>query len=252
VGAAELVAPPHAALGTLLEAERYLVLIERGRPSRYHLIQSHVAAALGSGGSLADCRRLLVKLCGAPLPETVDERLSAWQDRFGAVGVRPAVLLEARSEAEMEAVLAGDAVRPFVRRRLGPTAAEVAAADALQLASALRDSGHLPRLDAALRLASEPRRAYAGLVDEQVLEFLLISLLAFQRARPEHLAELEGAATLLERLERQFPPERLRQMRVAADRLAGELSASGPPAARPKPRPTRRRRSRNKPGLSLP
>src|SRR5207302_971222 len=56
-GAAELVAPPRAQLGTLLDAERYLVLLERGRPSRYHLVQSHVAAALGSGGSLDDCRR---------------------------------------------------------------------------------------------------------------------------------------------------------------------------------------------------
>jgi hypothetical protein len=116
-----------------------------------------------------------------------------------------------------------------VRRRLGPAAAEVAAADALELAAALRNSGHLPRVDAALRLSSEPRRTYPGLVDEHVLEFLLVSLLAFQSARPERLAELEGAPSLIERLEQQFPPERLRVLRNAAERLAGELSAA--PAA---------------------
>jgi hypothetical protein len=229
---AELVAPPRAELGTLLQAERYLVLLRRDRPSRYHLVQSHVAAALGSGGSLAECRRLLLKLTQTSLPTEVDQRLAAWERRFGAVHVRPAVLVEARSETELDAALADERVRPFVRARLGPRAAEVAAADALELAAALRASGHLPQIDAALRLAAEPRRAYAGLVDEQVLEFLLVSLLAFQQARPERLAELEGAPSLLERLERQFPAERLAQLRRAAERLAGELAA-GLAAPRP-------------------
>jgi hypothetical protein len=123
------------------------------------------------------------------------------------------------------------------------TVAEVSAADALELAAALRASGHLPRVDAALRLAAEPRRAYAGLVDEQVLEFLLVSLLAFQTARPERLGELEGALGLLERLERQFPPERLRELRAAASRLAGELGSASGAAARPRKKKRRPRRT---------
>ena len=114
--------------------------------------------------------------------------------------------------------------------------AEVPAGDVLELAAKLREAGHLPRVDAALRLAAEPRRAYAGLVDEQVLEFLLVSLLAFQRARPEQLAQLEGSLTLLERLERQFPRERLGELRAAAARLAGELDSSSPRVARPRKR----------------
>jgi hypothetical protein len=61
-----------------------------------------------------------------------------------------------------------------------------------------------------------------------VLEFLLVSLLAFSHARPERLAELEGAAPLLERLERQFAPERLGELRQAAQRLAGDLSTVRP------------------------
>ena len=232
-----------ANLGTLLEAERYLVLQERGRPSRYHLVQSHVAAALGGGGSIAECRRLLRKLTQGPLPEAVDTKLAAWESRYGALGVRPAVLVEARSEAELDEAIADERVRPFVRARLGPTVAEVPAADVLELAAALRDGGHLPRVDAALRLASEPRRAYAGLIDEQVLEFLLVGLLAFQRARPEYLGELEGSLSLLERLERQFPPERLSQLHAAAVRLAGELGAG---VARPPARPGPRRRRKRK------
>jgi hypothetical protein len=239
-GAAELVAPTRANLGTLLEAERYLVLRQRGRPSRYHLVQSHVAAALGSGGSIADCRRVLRKLTRGPLPESVEERLVAWEGRFGAVSVRPAVLLEARIPAELDEAVADERVRPFVRTRLGPTVAEVAAADVLELAAALRQGGHMPRVDAALRLAAEPRRAYAGLIDEQVLEFLLVALLAFQRARPDYLGELEGSTSLLERLEHQFSPERLSQLRAAAARVAGELGPGSP--ARPKAAPRRRTR----------
>jgi hypothetical protein len=242
---AELVAPPRADLGTLLEAERYLVLHERGRPSRYHLVQSHVAAALGAGGSIDECRRLLRRLTRSTLPETIDARMAAWEQRFGALGVRPAVLLEARSAAELDAAIADDRVRPFIRARLGATLVEVAAAQALELAAALRESGHLPRVDAALRLATDPRRAYAGLVDEQVLEFLLVSLLAFRSAQPEQLAALEGSLVLLERLERQFPPQRLAELRAAANRLAGRLG-SAPPSARSQPKRSATRRKRRR------
>jgi hypothetical protein len=240
-GVAELVAPPRADLGTLLDAERYLVLHERGRPSRYHLVQAHVAAALATGGSIADCRRLLLKLTRSAPPETIEERLAAWEQRFGALSVRPAVVLESRSEAELNEAIADERVRPFVRARLGETVVEVAAAQALELAAVLREGGHLPRVDAALRLSAEPRRAYAGLVDEHVLEFLLVSLLAFQRARPEYLDSLEGSLVLLERLERQFPPQRLAELRAAAAGLAGYVgSAPSPPRPRPKRRRTKR------------
>jgi hypothetical protein len=245
-GPAHLIAPPRADVGVLLEAERYLVLQERGRDSRYHLVQQHVAAALSSGGSIEDCRALLVRLTQSALPGSVEERLQTWSERFGALAIRPAVLLEARDEHELEAALADPSARPFIRRRLGPSVAEVQAADALELAAALRHSEHgehLPRVDAALRLAAEPRRAYGGLVDEQVLEFLLVSLLAFERARPERLAELEGAVGLLERLERQFAPERLAELRQAAQRLAGEVVAAPRRQRAAQPRaPGRRRR----------
>jgi hypothetical protein len=243
-GVAELVAPARADLGTLLEAERYLVLHERGRPSRYHLVQAHVAAALGSGGSIADGRRLLLKLTRGALPEIVEERLTAWEQRFGALSVRPAVLLEARSAAELDDAIADERVRPFMRTRLGTTVVEVPAAQALELAAALRDGGHLPRVDAALRLSADPRRAYAGLIDEQVLEFLLVSLLAFQHAQPEQLAALEGSIVLLERLERQFPPRRLAELRAAADRLAGKLSSAPPPPRSKSKRPVSRKKRR--------
>ena len=231
-GPADLLAPARAALGTLLRAEAYLVLRERSRVSRYHLVQAHVAAALGGGGSIGECRRLLVRLTRAELPQSVAERLAVWEERFGALVVRPAVLIEARSGAELDEAIADERVRPFVRARVGPDAAEVPAADVLELAAKLREAGHLPRVDAALRLAAEPRRAYAGLVDEQVLEFLLVSLLAFQTARPERLSELEGSLTLLERLERQFPRERLADLRAAAARLAGQLASTSGVARR--------------------
>ena len=228
---AELVAPARAQLGLLLQTERYLVLRERGRVSRYHLVQSHVAASLGSGGSIAECRQLLRQLTQSALPSTVEKRLAAWETRFGALQLRPAVLLEAHSPLELDDAVNDERVRPFVRARLGPTVAEIAAATATELAATLRDAGHLPHVDAALRLAAEPRKAYSGLVDEQVLEFLLVSLLAFQLAWPERLAELEGSEVLLERLEHQFPPQRLAELRLSAERLAGSLRSSPPPTS---------------------
>jgi hypothetical protein len=105
---------------------------------------------------------------------------------------------------------------------------------------ALREAGHLPSVDAALRLSADSRLAYAGLVDEQVLEFLLVSLLAFNAARPEQLAELEGATSLLERLQRQFSDARLTELGHAAARLSGDLRAA--PASAPARRKTRKPR----------
>jgi hypothetical protein len=238
---ADLLAPASAQLGTLLQAERYLVLRQRDRVSHYHLVQSHAAAALAGGGSIAECRQLLGQLTQGELPSAVEERLSTWDRRFGALDIRPAVLLEGRSAAELDAALSDEAARPFVRRRLGSAVAEVAAADALELAGALRGAGHLPRVDAALRLAAEPRRAYGGLVDEQVLEFLLVSLLAFRTAWPERLAELEGSSSLLERLEHQFPPRRLSELRNDAERLAGALTSAPATPRRRARHPARRR-----------
>lgn len=248
-GAATLIATPRVDLGVLLDAERYLVLQERGRQSRYHLVQQHVAAALGSGGSTEECRTLLIRLTQTDLPASVSGRLETWSERFGALVIRPTVVLEARTEADLEAALEDTRARPFIRRRLGTNVAEVQAADALELATALRQADHLPRVDAALRLLAEPHSAArhaSGLLDEQVLEFLLVSLLAFQAARPERLAELEGALSLIERLERQFSRERLNELRADALHLVGELAARPPEAAatRRRARARRRRTSR--------
>jgi hypothetical protein len=190
-----------------------------------------------------ECRGLLERLVRGPLPAAVEALLRTWSQRFGAVVVRPAVILETRAATDLDALQDDLALRPFLRRRLGPTTAEVAAAAVLSLVEALRDAGHLPRVDAALRLAADARQAYTGLVDEQVLEFLLVSLLAFNAARPEQLAELEGATSLLERLQHQFPRARLTELRAAAGRLAGDLRAAPPPSpARRKARNPQRRR----------
>jgi hypothetical protein len=215
-------APARADLGQLLRAERYLRLEYRAQISRYRLERGDVAAALQAGGSVDECRRLLVGL-GGPLPEAVEAGLAEAEAEFGALVLRPAVLLEARSAGEL------DALDPALfRSRPGPTVAEVPASQALAVAEELRRLGHLPRVDASLRLLAG-RRAFQALVDEQVLEFLLVSLLAFERARPEALAQLEGAPALTDRLEGLFPEERLAQLRAAADHLAGRLTSEPPP-----------------------
>ncbi len=239
-GGPRLDAPARADLGVLLQAERYLHLTARGQPSRYGLERDRVAAALSTGGSVHECRELLQRLSRGPLPEAVAERLAEWESRFGALVLRPTVVLEARTAADLEAAQALDEVKTFVRRALAPNVAEIPASHALDVARALRAAGHLPQVDAALRLMSG-RKAYAALVDEHVLEFLLVSLLAFQRARPEQLAQLEGSLDLLDRLEGLFPPEKLETLRLAASRLAGELHG-GSRAVSPRRKPRKPRR----------
>ena len=72
----------------------------------------------------------------------------------------------------------------------------------------------------------------------------LVSLLAFRQARPEQLAQLEGSLSLLDRLERQFPRERLAELHAAADHLAGELATAAATAPGPRRRAKRARRRR--------
>lgn len=236
-----LAAPARADLASLLRAERFLRLVRRGPVSVYALDAERVAATLQAGGSAAAIRSLLVSLTASDPPEAIQERLRHWESAAGALHLRPAVLLEGTSRDLLDTVLALEGVRGGVRRRIGETVAEVAGSRAVELAEAMQRAGHLPRVDASLRLMAG-RRAYPGLVDEQVLEFLLLSLLAFRRARPEALARLEGALNLLDQLEALFPADRLQALRLAAANLSAELtsSVSLPAPARPAPR---RRRS---------
>jgi hypothetical protein len=190
-----------------------------------------MALALSAGGSILELRQLLGRLTGASLPAEVDARLSDWERRFGAIALRPAVLLEAREASDLDAVQELRAIRRVIRRRLSPTVAEVAASQAPTLVDMLHSAGHLPRVDAALRLMAG-RNAYAAMVDERVLEFLLTCLLALREVRPEQLAHLEGSLDLVERLEDLFPPEELKSIHEAAAQLAGILNSAPRAASR--------------------
>lgn len=235
-----LLASPWSDLGLLLRVETYLTLEERGQTSRYRLRQARAAEALGRGGSVAEARELLEELTGSSLPDAVAALLTSWADREGAFQIRPAVLLEARSADALDAVLEDREAAPLVRGRVGERTVEVAASHALALDALLRKRGELPKVDAALRLLSG-RRAYAQLVDEEVLELLLVLLWGLEAARPEHLAQLEGAPALLRRLETLFPPERNQDLRRTADRLMGDLIRAPGDTA-----PIRRRGSRGR------
>ncbi|MBI2755814.1 MAG: hypothetical protein HYX52_03795 [Chloroflexi bacterium] len=227
-----LIAPARCDLGTLLEVEPYLHLIARGHPSEYRLDQPSIAGALARGGSVSTARQLLRKL-SEELPPDVAAALDRWEARQGSVRLRPAVLMEVGSSAEAEALRSLDSVGPHIRREVGTGVFEIAGAQAPNVAEALRRAGYLPSVDPALQLMAG-QRGYSGLVDKQVLEFLLVSLLAFQSAQPEHLAQLEGALALLERLEALFPAGQVREARQAAQLLAGSLEARPPPKIKQK------------------
>lgn len=239
-----LLASARADLTTLLRAERYLVLVERAQVSRYCLERFRVAEAMASEGSIAECRTLLLRLGGGTLPELVMDQLDEWGERTGAIALRPTVLLEARDPADLARLRAEDAFREFFRSEadLGPGVAEVPASKVPAFTEALRAAGYFPEVDAALRLMAG-RRAYSSLVDEQVLEFLFASLLAFRAVAPDQVAALEGAPSLLERLESIFPPEHRTRITEAANHLAAALrGATGLPSSAPRRRASAARR----------
>jgi hypothetical protein len=90
------------------------------------------------------------------------------------------------------------------------------------------------------------RNAYAGLVDEQVLEFLYESLVAFSLQASETLAHLEGAASLLDRLRTLFPAERLDALEAMAGKIAGKPGSHPSTGARAPERPRTARHRPNR------
>ena len=185
-------------------------------------------------------RRLSTPACAfdaCAAPARVEDRLRGWQERFGAVSVRPAVLVEARTQPESTRPLPTSAsaawsARGSVRRpRRSPPPTRSSSPPSFGSrppAPGRRRAASVVGPAAGVRQPGGP--AGAGVPAGEPA--------GIPARAPEHLAELEGSATLLERLELQFPPERLRELRAAAARLGGELQARVPV------RKTRRRRTR--------
>lgn len=195
-----LVAPEDTDLSLLWQLEPYLALERRGPPSVYRLTRGSLLRGLEVGGSIDELRALLARATGEALPLAWSVALERWGARAGRFKIQPGVLLLAEREQELDAVLGSPALAAYVRERLGPRAALLMPTQAMEAAEALERLGHLPEVDAALRLMAG-RRAYAALVDQQVLETQLLCLRLLRLLRPSLLEELPQARSLIPRLE---------------------------------------------------
>ena len=229
-----LVASERSDLGLLWQLEPYLALERRGPPSEYRLTRASFARGLEAGGSAADLSRLLERATGGDLMLPFRLALERWGARSGRLRLRPMVVLSAEDPDELSGLLERADVAGLVRERLGPAAAAVTPARAIELAEALERHGHLPEVDAALRLMAG-RRAYSTLVDQHTLETLLFCLRLIGTFKPSLIRELPNAEALTRRLEQALgpiaAPRISRRARAAARRLREQLrtESSRPP-----------------------
>ncbi|MCC7104807.1 MAG: helicase-associated domain-containing protein [Chloroflexi bacterium] len=232
-----IVASTQAELAILWQLEPYLVLEDRGPPSVYHLSRLSLARGLEAGGSVQDLHRLLERGAGGALPEAFSGALDRWSTRVGRLRIRPAVLLTSETAEELDVLLERADLATILKHRIGPRAVSVPAGRAQELADLLERHGHLPELDASLRLMAG-RRAYAGLVDQRVLETLLYALRAMRTIDPTLLDGLVEVEALSRRLETALGP-------IAASLIRKRAAAAGRRAKRQLPRG---RVGRRKPG----
>jgi hypothetical protein len=226
-----VVASQRCDLRLLWQLEPYVDLERRGPPSEYRLTRASFAHGLEAGGSARDFRRLLERAVGGPPPLAFSLALERWSARAGRFRLKPMVVLAAEDAAELQALTDRPELSGLIRERLGPTAAAVAPARAGDLAETLERLGHIPEVDAALRLMAG-RRAYPALIDQHALESLLFCLRLIKVLKPDLLSEIPDPERLAIRLEQALgpiaAPRISRRARSAARRLRNELrKASG-------------------------
>lgn len=226
-----LVAPATCDLALLWQLEPYLALERRGPPSVYSLSRASFSRGLAAGGSSHAVRELLERATAGPLPAAVRSELARWDGQAGRFVLRPLVALLAQDEAELTEALRRLEGSDLVGERLGPRAATVSRGRAPELAAALEQLGHLPDLDAALRPLAG-RRAFAALVDQEVLEALLFCIRLARSLDPALAAEIPHAERLLRRLEQALGPITATRSGRRARALARRLR--GPPPGQPR------------------
>lgn len=208
--------PRKAHLGLLYRLEPYLTLVARGHISTYRLSQSSFGEAIQSGGSAQELVRLLGQLTGGPLPASVTGPIAQWTSRIGQVQVRPVVLLSIADDETARVIASAERLAPMIREKLGARAFVVSGSQVDDLVAELRDMGYVPHVDSALRLMAG-RRAYAGLVDQQVLELLFFSLRLLARLHPGVLGKVGDGEDLLPRLRAALRPDSIERLERAVE-----------------------------------
>ncbi len=135
--------PPPANLYVRFQLERFADL-ESESPCRYRLTVGGLGRALGRGLRVEQIVAFLRQASAGALPAPVVAQLQTWAGRFGQVRLEEVGLLQVKEERVLKELAILPETRPFIGKRLSPTAALVKKEDFSRLRQALRDLGFLP------------------------------------------------------------------------------------------------------------
>lgn len=212
----ELSAPEDCDLGLLYRLEPYLELRRRGRVSSYRLTRESMLEGLEKGGSREEVRELLLRAV-EPMPANLLSQVDRWAADHGRFLLEAALLLTTATPEDAELLRGLPEVAACLVSRLGPRTFRVPPERIWELAQRLKKSGHLPRVDAGVKL--EGARRAAG--DVALLRESLFALRVL-RSLQEGL-EMGNGAEALRRLEAALGPEEVEEISRRAQAAVKQL-----------------------------
>ncbi|HIP95693.1 MAG TPA: hypothetical protein EYH32_00575 [Anaerolineae bacterium] len=113
----------------------------------YRLTPAALARALGENVSVKQVLAFLERISGGRVPPNVSVALRGWAEKFGAVRLRRAVVLQVRKEITLQELRTLPQTAPYLIEILSPRAALVKEEDWPRLLEELRKLGYLPQVE---------------------------------------------------------------------------------------------------------
>ncbi|MDY7042275.1 MAG: helicase-associated domain-containing protein, partial [Chloroflexota bacterium] len=113
----------------------------------YRLTPLALARALSENVSVEQVLAFLERVSGGRVPPNVSVSLRDWAEKFGAVRLRRAVVLQVRTEVTLQELRTLPQTAPYLIEVLSPRAALVGEEDWPRLVEELRKLGYLPQLE---------------------------------------------------------------------------------------------------------
>ncbi len=113
----------------------------------YRLTPDALTRALGENVSVEQVLALLERISGGRVPPNVSASLRNWAEKFGAVRLRRAVVLQVRKEITLQELRTLPQTAPYLVEVLSSRAALVSEEDWPRLVEELRKLGYLPQVE---------------------------------------------------------------------------------------------------------
>ena len=113
----------------------------------YRLTPAALARALGENVSVKQVLAFLERISGGRVPSNVSVSLRGWAEKFGAVRLRRAVVLQVRKEITLQELRTLPQTAPYLIEIISPRAALVKEEDWPHLLEELRKLGYLPQVE---------------------------------------------------------------------------------------------------------